>query len=285
MASGDVDGSCGNGNAVVPITGKQAFIPEYSEGSNVQTAKFAFDPNAVPTFSVPADLNVRAGDTVSIPLNIRLNGKTIESFDVSVLIDSTSLLSYTGQYSLGNAIPKSWGTSVNYPKISSAKFGSSAPVTDGVLAVFKFVVNPDAKPGAAVLVLLPVVQAFVNYAPLTEAAINGKFTVSAVATTAVEKNNVKITEYSLSQNYPNPFNPTTSIEYALPKESKVVVEIFNSVGQRVAELFNGVQSNGSYKLDWNAGSIASGVYFYSIKAASVTDGSDFKQIRKMILMK
>jgi len=103
--------------------------------------------------------------------------------------------------------------------------------------------------------------------------------------TAVNDNMPLPTEYSIKQNYPNPFNPSTMIEYNLPYESNVKVIIYNSIGQMVAELAGGVKPAGHYQVSFNAISLASGIYFCSIKAES-TDGKDhFNSIKKMILMK
>ncbi len=86
-------------------------------------------------------------------------------------------------------------------------------------------------------------------------------------------------EFSLSQNYPNPFNPTTQINYSIPNTSSVTLYVMNSLGQRVATLVDGKQSAGSYSISFDASSLASGVYFYTLKA------EDFSLTRKMLLIK
>jgi hypothetical protein len=92
--------------------------------------------------------------------------------------------------------------------------------------------------------------------------------------------------YSLDQNYPNPFNPATVFQYALPGDSKVLLTIFNTLGQRVATLVDEVQSAGYKSFTWNAGNVASGLYFYRIDATSVDDPSKvFTKIMKMALVK
>ncbi len=85
--------------------------------------------------------------------------------------------------------------------------------------------------------------------------------------------------FALEQNYPNPFNPTTSISYSIPAKSDVSIKVFNNIGQLVTTLVNGVNEAGSHKVSWNASSIASGVYFYTINAG------DFTSTKKMILLK
>jgi hypothetical protein len=92
--------------------------------------------------------------------------------------------------------------------------------------------------------------------------------------------------YSLFQNYPNPFNPISSIKYALPSESRVLLTIYNMLGQRIATLVDGRQSAGFKSVNWNAGGVASGLYIYRIEATSVSDPSKtFVQVRKMALIR
>ncbi len=92
-------------------------------------------------------------------------------------------------------------------------------------------------------------------------------------------------EYSLSQNYPNPFNPTTNINYQLKELSKVTLEIFNILGQRIRVLINNqVENPGQYRVMWDGtnGSgnrVATGVYIYRLRANS------FVSSKKMILLK
>ena len=73
----------------------------------------------------------------------------------------------------------------------------------------------------------------------------------------------------LYQNYPNPFNPATTIRYGLPGRSHVVLAIFNILGQVVAELVNADLDAGYHEVRFNAGSLASGVYFYRLQTAAL----------------
>jgi hypothetical protein len=85
--------------------------------------------------------------------------------------------------------------------------------------------------------------------------------------------------FALSQNYPNPFNPSTTIRFNLPKASRVILKVFNVLGEEVTTLVSDRMSAGSYAYDWNASGLASGIYLYTLKA----DG--FLQTRKMIFSK
>jgi hypothetical protein len=85
--------------------------------------------------------------------------------------------------------------------------------------------------------------------------------------------------YKLKQNYPNPFNPSTAISYQLTAISHVELTVYNALGQRVQTLVNKGQPAGSYNVTFNAQGLASGIYFYQLKAGG------FDQIRKMILLR
>jgi hypothetical protein len=87
-------------------------------------------------------------------------------------------------------------------------------------------------------------------------------------------------KYVLYQNYPNPFNPGTEIRFDLPKSGNVKLEIFNSLGEKVAVLYDGFMEAGYGKVvRWNASGFPSGVYYYRLTA----DG--FVDVKKMVLMK
>ncbi|MBU1115203.1 MAG: T9SS type A sorting domain-containing protein, partial [Bacteroidetes bacterium] len=87
------------------------------------------------------------------------------------------------------------------------------------------------------------------------------------------------TQFALSQNYPNPFNPSTTIEFALPKTSDVKITVYNILGSEVGQLVSGVHNAGYYKVSFDASNLASGIYFYSIKAG------DFASVKKLVLLK
>jgi hypothetical protein len=91
--------------------------------------------------------------------------------------------------------------------------------------------------------------------------------------------------FSLSQNYPNPFNPSTTLQYGIPMTSRVRLQICNLLGQVVAELVDGEQAAGLYRVQWNA-NVSSGIYFYRIDAVSTIDPNNrFVQVKKMSLLK
>jgi hypothetical protein len=87
-------------------------------------------------------------------------------------------------------------------------------------------------------------------------------------------------KYALEQNYPNPFNPSTLIEFSLPEDvGNVKLSIYNTLGEKVAELVNTSLVAGKYSYEWNAKNVATGMYIYELR----TD--KFVSIKKMILLR
>ena len=91
-------------------------------------------------------------------------------------------------------------------------------------------------------------------------------------------------EFSLSQNYPNPFNPLTKIDFALPKTGRVMITIYNILGQEVTTIINQRLDYGYHTVTWQGTDrmgrpVGSGVYFSELKAAGI------RKTRKMLLMK
>lgn len=91
-------------------------------------------------------------------------------------------------------------------------------------------------------------------------------------------------EFALQQNYPNPFNPSTKIQFSLAADAKVMLKIFNILGQEVSTLFNGNLAAGEHEVDFNATGLNSGVYLYQLNAEG-TNGMNFSSVKKMILSK
>lgn len=92
-----------------------------------------------------------------------------------------------------------------------------------------------------------------------------------------------VSDFALEQNYPNPFNPTTNIPYQLKERSKVTLDIYNALGQKVATLVDAVQERGNYAPTFNASGLASGMYFYRLTAQG--NAQTFVQTKKMMLVK
>ena len=90
--------------------------------------------------------------------------------------------------------------------------------------------------------------------------------------------------FALHQNYPNPFNPVTTIRFVIPEESRVSIDIYNVMGQKVAEVVDAYYQPGFYSVNWGGtntlgGALSSGMYFYRIQA------KDFTAVKKLLLVK
>lgn len=85
--------------------------------------------------------------------------------------------------------------------------------------------------------------------------------------------------FELSQNYPNPFNPSTTISFNIPQNTFVILKVYDIIGNEVATLANEEKPAGKYNINFDAGNLSSGIYFYSINAGT------FNQVRKMTLIK
>ena len=86
--------------------------------------------------------------------------------------------------------------------------------------------------------------------------------------------------FGLSQNYPNPFNPTTQIKYDIAKASFVTLKVFDVLGNEVSTIINGNINAGKYSAEFNAASLSTGIYFYSLTVDGIKVDT-----KKMILVK
>ncbi|MCI0707265.1 MAG: T9SS type A sorting domain-containing protein [Ignavibacteriae bacterium] len=101
----------------------------------------------------------------------------------------------------------------------------------------------------------------------------------SIVTGIEEISNTAPTSYMLEQNYPNPFNPSTVITYSLLKSGNVSLKVYDILGREVATLVDGHQNAGSYRVQFDASGLSTGMYLYRISAG------DFHEVRKMTLTK
>lgn len=86
-------------------------------------------------------------------------------------------------------------------------------------------------------------------------------------------------EFKLFNNYPNPFNPSTTIRFSLPKNEFASLRVYNASGKLVSEMLDNNIAAGTYEMEWKAGNLSSGIYFYTLETPS------FRQTNRMILIK
>jgi hypothetical protein len=118
----------------------------------------------------------------------------------------------------------------------------------------------------------------ITYAsPYLNIPVTATFTISSGGSQILSKNNATNDQlpkdFSLGQNYPNPFNPSTSIEFALPQPSNVVLKIYNTLGQEVVTLVNNQMDAGFHSVTWNGkdntnSQVSSGLYIYRLQAGN-----------------
>jgi len=90
--------------------------------------------------------------------------------------------------------------------------------------------------------------------------------------------------FQLEQNYPNPFNPSTTINYRLPKNSRVTLKVYDVLGREVKTLANKFQKMGRYQVKFDGSGLSGGVYFYRLVAAD-DNGKNFTSVKKLTVVK
>jgi len=110
---------------------------------------------------------------------------------------------------------------------------------------------------------------------LKQIDFDGSFSYSQT----IEVEIVAPSSFGLEQNYPNPFNPSTTIRFSIPVETDVRLNVYNALGQEVAEIVNSRLKEGYHDVDFDAGSLTSGIYFYRLEADKFVD------VKKMIILK
>jgi hypothetical protein len=123
-------------------------------------------------------------------------------------------------------------------------------------------------------------QQSVDYDPSFGSTTVSNFNMSnAVVTASKDPVNTLPARFTLNNNYPNPFNPSTIISFSLPINSQVHLEVYNILGQKVADLINRQMNAGNYSITFNADKLSSGVYLYRLET------NNFTATKKMILAK
>jgi hypothetical protein len=110
---------------------------------------------------------------------------------------------------------------------------------------------------------------------LKQVDFDGSFSYSPT----IEVEIVAPSSFALEQNYPNPFNPSTTIRFSIPVETEVHLNVYNTLGQEVAEIINSRLKEGYHEIEFDAGTLTSGIYFYRLEAEKFVD------VKKMIIIK
>jgi len=128
---------------------------------------------------------------------------------------------------------------------------------------------------------IKVSSVFVNptNSKLYAATEGGGILVTSSVVSNDDGNGITPADYKLYQNYPNPFNPSTLITVDIPSEGKYVLEVYNVLGEKVAELTNGLLKAGTHQFTFSGANLSSGVFIYSLR------GDNVSMSKKMVLMK
>lgn len=155
----------------------------------------------------------------------------------------------TGSWTINTVKTKNWSTTLDAGWVAA----------NCKVAVFVYLQGGDLASGS------PVQQTFKN---------------EVTSPVGIENQSNVPAEYNLSQNFPNPFNPTTNIHFSIPKDANVSLKIYDMVGHEVTSYINNDKLQaGTYNVEVDASSWASGVYFYTLQT------NDFTATKKMILVK
>jgi len=259
MATGHYTGSNVDGD--YPVFGKPA----------VQPAQSNLDA-LVEFMSVPTEL--RAGQAYTFQVIVR-NAADVKGYYLNFDYDKSALT--FDSIVKGDFID---AESYSFPVagdgtigIANSVYGPSTFAGDGLLAEVTFISNVD---GVFSGDLLKVTEARL---------VNSRFMgENVVVEEPVEVSIDTPVEFSISQNFPNPFNPTTTINFSIPSNSNVTIQVYDILGRHVKTLVSGKYSAGNYNVMWNArdefgASVSAGVYFYTIKAGT------YHSTKRMLLLK
>jgi len=197
-----------------------------------------------------------------------------DTVNAGATVQFTLTVTRTGSGNMGCDIAAQNGTlapvSSNLKLLSGELTHNAAQTTNPAVFVFNY--TAPAAPGKDTLYATAVrgYQGNWNWMPNKRLVIK--------STSGVENNTTPVS-YSLNQNFPNPFNPVTKINYQVPALSKVMLTVYDVLGNKIATLVDKKQKAGSYSVDFSGANLASGMYFYKIEAG------DFSAIKKMTLVK
>ncbi len=172
-----------------------------------------------------------------------VNGAIVFALDDNQQISSYGITNANGNYTIAGLIPGSY-------TISTDKYGYTSTQTSTVSLDYNG-----------------------NYSS------SASFTITPDNVTSVNSKSTTVSNFELYQNYPNPFNPTTVIKYSVPVASKITLKVYNVLGSEIKTLVNSEKAAGNYSVEFNGSNLASGIYFYQLKAGN------FVQTKKFVLMK
>jgi hypothetical protein len=238
--------------------------------------------NTVPFAIVPVNLNWDFSGTYFTQVNIGSTNVTNSSNHLLALTNNplpVELTSFTGK-AVNENVELKWATST---ELINYGFNVERKSKDNSWTKIGFVIGSGVSNSGKdySFVDRKVVNGEYSYR-LKQVDNDGSYKYSDEI--EVRVNNIP-REYRLDQNYPNPFNPSTNIKYAIPYDGRVVLTVYNILGDAVRVLYNEFRQAGYYEEQFNAQDLSSGTYLYSISVKSADGIHSYNSVKKMILMK
>ncbi len=254
-----------NGGANAPTDSAQ--ISFWSQATGIVVAATKVNTPNVTPFENRATFNAMTMDMPSIGMS----GSTIVIAYQAMMNNDTSANGYNC-HDLFMVTSTNGGVSWSNPR----RITNTPGVDERFVSV-----APWNEPGMVNLVWQedPEAGGFIIGDPGTIARRTRQVFLKTSITTDVRVGNALPSAFRLEQNYPNPFNPSTKITYAIPVGSKVTLKVFDMLGREVATLVDDYRPAGTYETEFHASELASGVYYYTLRAGSVI------ATRKMVLAK
>ncbi len=114
---------------------------------------------------------------------------------------------------------------------------------------------------------------------IAQKIVSNDYSVEGLVLTDIQKENNTTANFALHQNYPNPFNPLTTISFSIPKKENVILKIYDILGKEIVSLINEKLDPGFHKFVFDASSLSTGIYFYTLQTSS------FISSKKLIYIK
>ncbi len=223
-------------------------------------------------------------------LNWSIKHVAPEPMNDIIIFDQNRSISVGGDFEYGSSYVSSTDQGVNWTYDTLGVFGAAKAIdfrnaNEGWIAVGqKFAFTQDT--GHTWNNIDTPDKSFINDIFFSD-SLNGwsagydgvilKYNPTPVGIKGIE--NSEATSFTLYQNFPNPFNPKTIFNYQLSMFNYVTLKVYNALGYEISTVVNQNQKPGNYKVEFDAGSLPSGVYFYQLTAGN------FSQSRKMLLLK
>jgi len=236
--------------------------------------------------SVLSDSIPDINDTITVAINIDMTGMTapdtlLGSYSANLDWDENVLayVSNSGPLQGYSGFVNTMGADSGHIRFNGAQpFGHNG-IFDVLVLTFTVIGSPGQSTTLDLAyTAMAAAYTFYNLLPYLNLE-SGIVTISGATGINDPLDNQIPSNYELFQNYPNPFNPATHIRFGLPGASLVEIDLFNVMGQKIDTILDEYKPAGYYTINFDASHLASGVYFFGMKAG------EFKDVKKMVLMK